>query len=328
MRVTCHWSPGGTKTFRNKSGKIFRTFGNNLQNPSDRICRIHTADPGKILIQVDQAGAEALIVAYECRPGRFRDLFINSIKPHTFVALHLFVQQWGKETQYDAVHLCGLDIPILAVHPDWKSLSKIIKKNHERYFIGKKTCHSYNYCKSAASFRFDVLKESEGKVILSLFQSELFESIYHGLFPEIKEEQKRIEAQVRSTRTLRNLFGHPMHFGGRLDDKTIREAVAWKFQSTVGVIASNAFRDMQDYIEDHDVDWDVLNNKHDSVLIQSPESEWQDAARILRGYLEPDLVSTRGEEFKMKTEVSIGHNWGKHDEIENPEGMKEVELAS
>lgn len=324
MRVTCHWSPGGTKTFRNKSSKVFRTYGNNLQNPSDRLCRIHIPDEGRKFIQVDQAGAEALIVAWECENARFRSLFKNGIKPHTFVALNLFCNQWQKETPYDALHLCTLSIPDLASHPDWKDLSKIIKDNHERYFIGKKSCHSFNYCKTAASFRFDVLKESEGKVVLSLLQSEIFESIYHGLFPEIKQEQKRIEKQVRETRMLRNLFGHPMYFGGRLDDKTIREAVAWKFQSTVGVIASNAFRDMQNYVELENKDWDVMNNKHDSVLVQAPESEWREAATVLKGYLEVDLTSTRGEKFKMKTETSLGDNWGKYDEIENPFGLKEV----
>jgi len=327
-RNTCHWSPGGTKTFRNKSGMLIGDIGSNLQNPSDDICRIYIPDEGKEFIQVDCAGAEALIVAWECEDGRFRELFRNGIKPHTFVAMNLFQPEWKKEQPFDVVHLCSLSIPDLAKHPEWKALSKIIKNTHERYFIGKKTCHSFNYCKTAASFRFDVLKESEGKIMLSLHQAELFESIYHYLFPEIKKWQKTTEETIKTTRTLRNLFGHPMHFGSHITDKIIREGVAWVPQSTVGEIGANAFRDMQRYIEEENKDeWDVLNLKHDSILCQAPAGdEAIECAKIMSDCLSPHLVSNRGEHFQMKTEISIGKNWAKFDEEYNPEGMKEIIL--
>lgn len=329
-RNSCHWGVGATKTFRNKSGMLINDIGSNLQNPSDDICRIYVADEGKELIQVDCAGAEALIVAWECEDARFRQLFKHGIKPHTFVAMHLFQQEWLKETPYDAAFLCKLslkDIPALAEHPEWKALSKIIKNHHERYFIGKKTCHSFNYCKTAASFRFDLLKESEGKVILTLPQSELFEGIYHMLFPEIKRMQKKTEEIIRATRTLRNLYGHPMHFGTHITDKIIREGVAWVFQSTVGIIGMNGFRDAQRYVEIYNkVEWDVLNNKHDSVLMQAPIGEGEECAKVLAGLMGVTLTSSRGEVFQMKTEAAVGKNWGKWDEDENPEGMKEIKI--
>lgn len=328
MRNTTTWGIGSTKTFRNRSYKILNKYGQNLQNPSERICRMHIPDENKEFVQADQAGAEALVFAYECNPGKFRLLFEHSIKPHVFIALHIFCNQWRKETPYDALHLCTLPISDLANHPHFQQLSKIIKNHKERYFIGKKTCHSFNYEKTASSFRFDVLKESEGKIVLSLMQAEIFESMYHGLLPEIKQEQARIKEQVKATRTLHNLFGYPMHFGGNLDDKGLREAIAWKFQSTVGIIASDAFALMQDYIEDNQkTEWDVLNNKHDSVLCQAPIGEGSECGKILKGFLERDLVSTRGVKFKMKAEVSIGQNWAKYDKDKNPEGLKEVSYA-
>jgi hypothetical protein len=305
---------------------LIGSIGSNLQNPSDDICKIYIPDDDKVFIQVDCAGAEALIVAWECREGRFRSLFQNGIKPHTFVAMNLFAAEWKKEQPYDIANLCSLPIPELAIHPEWKKLSKIIKNSQERYFIGKKTCHSFNYCKTAASFRFDVLKETEGKVALSLAQSEFFEGIYHALFPEIKEWQKKTEETIRSTRTLRNLYGFPMHFGSHITDKIIREGVAWVPQSTVGVIGANGFSDMQMFVELNNKQWDVLNNKHDSVLIQSSEAESLEAAKTLSDIMSVKLVSSSGEHFQMKTEVSIGKNWGKWDEQNNPDGMKEIIL--
>ena len=48
---------------------------------------IYGPKPGNIFVQPDQAGAEALVVAYLCPPGQFRSLFLNGIKPHTLMQL-------------------------------------------------------------------------------------------------------------------------------------------------------------------------------------------------------------------------------------------------
>jgi len=70
--------------------------------------------------------------------------------------------------------------------------------------------------------------------------------------------------------------------------------------------------------------WDILNNKHDSILGQVPEDEAMDAAEILKELLSFDLHSPRGELFKMGAEVSIGKNWGKYNSVSNPDGLKEI----
>lgn len=326
---SCGWKPGGTKTFRNKSSKIFDTFGTNLQNPSERMCRIHVPRKGYKFIQADLAGAEALDVAMRTpRGGKFRQLFEYKIKPHTFVAMHLFQTQWQTETPYDCKHLCTLDIPQLAEHPEWKLLSKLIKNNHERYFIGKKTCHSFNYLKMPGTFRFDVLKGSEGEIVLTLRDSELFRGIYVGLFPEIFADwHEKVKADLEETRTIYNSLSYPHYFGGHVkNDKTIREAVATGPQSTVGCIANIAACDMQDYIESSALHWDLLNNKHDSLLVQAPADEALLAAKKLTEYMSRiELCSPFGEKFFMKVEVAIGENWDKASD-ENPNGMKEVTL--
>jgi len=97
MRNTCSWKIGGTTSFRKASATLLDTYGTNLQNPSPDMCRIHIPDEGKILVQPDQAGAEALIVAYLAPAGKFRDLFINGVKSHVYVATHIFKQQWINE---------------------------------------------------------------------------------------------------------------------------------------------------------------------------------------------------------------------------------------
>lgn len=349
MRSSCGWKPGLTKTFRNKSGMLLNDTGLNLQNPSERVCRIHIPDEGCEFIQADLAGAEALDVAMRTpRGGKFRLLFEHGIKPHVFVAMNLFQEQWAKETPYDVKHLVTLDIPQLAQHPEFKALDKIIKKHYERYFIGKKTCHSFNYLKMPGTFRFDVLKESEGKVVLSLKQAEEFRSIYLGLFPEIFADwHQKVISDLKETRTIYNSLGYPHYFSGHVEnDKTIREAVATGPQSTVGCVANIAACDIQDYIEVSKRRWDLLNNKHDSLLAQAPAGEEAiECAKKLVEYMgRVELCSPFGEKFFMRVEVAIGKNWDKESfnckncnkkkelcscgnyEAENPEGMREVKV--
>lgn len=109
----------------------------------------------KIFVQVDQAGAEALIVAYLCRHGNFRDLFINNVKPHVYVGLQVFTQTWkdelanaGSDIRPDIDLICKSPINTITSYPFWKQIDKLIKSSDnwpaERryYYIAKQICHA------------------------------------------------------------------------------------------------------------------------------------------------------------------------------------------
>ena len=53
-------------------------------------------DTLRVLLQRDQSGAEALIVAYDSEPRDYRQLFIHNVKPHVYVALKLFKDVWAR----------------------------------------------------------------------------------------------------------------------------------------------------------------------------------------------------------------------------------------
>lgn len=330
-RVTTGWRLGGTNTFRKSSGKLLDHWGVNLQNPSKRFCKLCVADKDKKLIQADQAGAEALIVAYLVPDGNYRQLFLNKIKPHTFVAMHLFADTWSKELKEDITPYLKSTVKDLKTLPKWKELAELIKTYSEGkyYFIGKKSCHSFNYRKAANTFIFDVLKESEGRVVLSKEEGQRIHSIYHNLFPEISQEWwPHIDSTLRETRTLYNLFGYPRYFGGAFSDKFFREATSFVPQSTVGCITSKAFVYLQNEIETK-IELkgvDLLNDKHDAILLQCYHGTEITIAKILKHSLEQELISPFGEKFQMKTEVFIGTNWGNYDKEKNPEGMQEIVL--
>jgi hypothetical protein len=332
----------GSKFYRLSSRSILGEYGTNLQNIEKSVRKMYWADDGKVLNQYDQAGAEALIVAYLTKHGKFRDLFIYGIKPHTFVGLHLFKQVWkekiqeeGLDIKCDIDELCSSSIPDLKKNSWWKSMAKLIQSSDnwtasERYYyLSKQVCHSSNYGVRANMFCLNTLEKSKGKIVIKKKDAEFFLETYHGLFPEIKMWHAEIEKQLKETRILFNLFGNPIQFTGSLDyENTIKEGYSAIPQSTVACITNLAFIKMQNFIEDSGVDWDLLGNCHDSFVVQCPDSkeEIDSCQRVMKQFIEPKLVSPRGEEFSMKGEGSVGRNWAPFHETKNPEGLKEYAI--
>lgn len=339
-RMTCNWKIGLAKSYRNTSQKIGSdkrpmfggSYGTNLQNPDKTICSIYKPDDGKIFVQRDQSGAEALIVAYEADAGNFRDLFLYGIKPHSYVAIHRFTKQLSTiwpDLPFE--EFTKTPIRELKKHPDWKRAANCIKETdgfeaaRRYYFISKCCCHAGNYKIGPAELQVNLLLRSDGEVNVSRRDAEEFLVLYNQkLFPEIPIWQFRVADLVKNTKYLRNLFGYPRYFGDIFTDTYWKDALSWIPQSTVGCITHIAITRMQQYIEEAGKDWDILNNKHDSYLLQCPIDERDECANKMQEFIELDLTSSRGEKFKMKSEAQAGFNWAPWHETKNPEGMKEI----
>lgn len=334
-RVTCLYKLTGTETFRLASSQLFGT-GTNMQNWSKELRKLIIPDAGKVFVQVDQAGAEALVVAYLCEYGNFRELFLSGVKSHVFVALRVFENIWREKLQVqtqnnevDITAICNATPGKVREHLGWKLVDNIIKDSDnwvasERYYyIAKMICHAANYGMKANAFQINVLQKSEGKIALSKEQADKYLETYHSLFPEIRAWHRHTEDILKATRRLKNLQGYPREFTTGWSDNFLKEALAFVPQSTVGCITNTAFVRMQQYIEDNKLDWDMLNNCHDSFLAQVPENEAAEAAKVMTTFMQQDLVSPRNEKFQMKAAAAIGKNWGSYSK-KNPEGMKEI----
>lgn len=342
---TTLYDHSGTVTYRRSSSAIMLNWreriyaGTNLQNIAKHIRKIYHAKKGYKLGQVDQSGAEALIMAYLCRDGKFRSLFLNKIKPHVFVALHLFSSDWEKRLNQHTLDIkCNIqeflncEIPNLPTLPLWKQLDALIKSSdnwppEERYYyIAKQVCHSSNYGVGERMFVLNTLEKSEGKIVIEIKKAAQYLAFYHTLFPEIKEYHREIENQLVKTRILYNLFGFPRNFTEEITPKTLKEAYAFIPQSTVGCITAIAFTKLQQFIEDNHLQWDLLADTHDSYLVQAPEDEIMECVKIMKAFMEQPLVSPRGESFQMKAECAIGYNWAPWKAHDNEEGMKEIKI--
>lgn len=321
-RLTTSYKITGTKNFRLASSKMLGFYGTNLQNPSPSVMRCVIPDNGYIFAQPDQSGAEALVVAYEAPRGKFRRLFELGAKVHTYLALQIFVDKFRGNEPSDKYKF--IDPDKLVALPEYKPLFKTIKNSGKPYDLGKMTIHAKNYDMGPRTFQTNVLEKTEGQVVLTFAEAKTFLSIHEQTFPEIQELLAEIRGRVAS-RVLYNLFGYPRYFGGLWSDSFLRDAYAFIPQSTVGTITNLAYAEIWKEIKRQKLPWFLLNNKHDSLLLEVPDvTEHRELAKsLLKKSMERELVSTRGETYNMKSGLSWGHNWAKWDPENNPEGMRE-----
>lgn len=327
---------------------------------------LYQPKPGYKFVQTDQAGAEALIVAYLCKPGNYRQLFLNGINPHVFTAAHIFKDRWKEHIPVASLaKVLSTPIPEIPALPEWKSVTKIIKSSDDwepkmrYYFMGKKVGHAGNYDMRGPTFALDTLKESEGAIVLDIEEANRLLEDRRRLFPEIPMWHYSIQELWSHYKgqpiTLRNLFGFPRQFNDTPSDKTFKEAYAFIPQSTVGTITNIAYTLMQTYIElcdmiskngrmehklsiDHPViqaielfgwqkkQWDMLNNCHDSYLTQAPDDEAELCGRVQKFFIEQELTAPRGEKFRMKSETQWGFNWAPYKADKNPQGLQVLAL--
>lgn len=368
MRNSTSYKLGGPKTFRRASTMILGKWGTNLQNIEKSARSIYMPDGYddkmkgrckyfletgdysvfsdeelntlRVFVNRDQAGAEALIVAYECEPLDYRQLFICGVKPHVYVALKLFIDVWKEKAREYKIGIDDSDVDILAVTPihklkdntGWKPLDRLIKDSDnwtlsERYYyLAKQTCHSANYGIEAGMFRMNILEKSGGKIVISKEDAIRFLETYRSLFPEIPARNERIRRTVDTTKILYNLFGFPYQITNyNIMENTYKEYYAWSAQSTVGEITRIAFTGMQEHIWAQNLKWDILQDNHDSYLAQCPLPEVKQCSEKMRDNMNIELTSPiDGVKFRMKSECQIGFNWGGYKPEINDLGLREV----
>lgn len=350
-RDTSAWIISGTDSMRLGSRMLLArkqkdlegfNIGGNRQNIEKSLRQNWLADNGFLLCQVDQAGAEALIVSYLCKSAKYRSLFIHGIKPHTYLALKLFKDIWKNHFAPSLIdQLLACNIPELKANPHWPAVSEMIKdsdnwKPNERYYhFAKKTIHAGSYGMRENTFRLQMLKESGGIINLTLEQAAVFLDGFHQEFPEIHEWHDRVYEQAQTTKQLRNLFGFPYNITDKIRAGDIKDLIAWVPQSTVACITRQAFVRFQNFVEENKKQWHLLNDCHDSAMFEAPKEEIIEAARTIKSFMEIELKSPYdGTIFKMKAAASIGMNWNNRkvksyedrSEIENIGGLVEIKV--
>lgn len=344
-RATTCYLIGGTDTFRPSSQAILRFrpdpgYGTNIQN-WDKVKRyLCIADAKKLLGQSDQSGADALVYSYLCRRGNFRKLFENRIKPHNYIALKVFENQWRNIFDSQVVKdACTTKIEDLPKLSGWKELQEFVASSDDwpgekrYYYIGKKLIHAFDYGMKAPTMSQQIITETAGLVVIPERACNVFLGMMNELLPEVVEHQQEVEDEIKRTRVLHNLFGYARRFHQPHSEELWRAGYIFNPQSTVATITNVAITELQNEIENgnkilNENHFDILQMGFDSILWQADDNEnILSVAKLVQTSLAKQFKSpVDGAIFTMGSSTGIGKNWGPFDTNKNPFGLKNVKL--
>lgn len=204
-----------------------------LQLPSVR--KIFVPKPGYTLFDIDLAGADAQVVAWDANDEKLKTAFRNHAKGlgpkiHCVNAIDIFGQ--------DRAGVGG--------------------KNEPYYSRAKAGVHLTNYGGKAAT--------CASALSISISEAQAFQNHWFRLHPEIREWQERVRESLYNYRSVVNRFGFRKVYFERIDDSLLGQALAWIPQSTVALTVNKAW----DNIEQNIPEVEILLQVHDSLVGQYP----------------------------------------------------------
>lgn len=211
-RMRCYYNLAGTETFRLSSAESAFDTGTNLQNipKGDRsktmampnMRRLFVPDPGFAICEIDLAGADAQVVAWEANDAALKDAFRRGYKIHVVNAKDIFGGNAG---------------------PDGR--------REPYYTYAKVGVHLTNYRGKPGT-----LAKSLG---ITRHEADVFQRKWFGMHPGILKWHERVDASVAQTRCVYNKFGFRRMFFDRVEN-VLTNATAWGPQSTIGILINKA----------------------------------------------------------------------------------------
>jgi len=215
-RMRCSYNVVGTENGRWSSSKNAFGRGTNLQNISPTMRRMFCADDGQRLISTDLEQAESRIVAGLVWAATGDDTYWRACESgdlHTQVCKMAWPElEWNGDAAHDRA---------IANRP-YPGLSKYSYRD-----VAKRIGHGSNYRGSAFGIAQAVGIPPQ---VVTDFQGRYFRA-----FPSISEWHELVAQALRNNQYLDTPLQRRRYFFSRLDeDKTLREAIAYGPQSTVG----------------------------------------------------------------------------------------------
>lgn len=258
----------------------------------------------KILIELDKAGAEWVVVAYVSGDGRMMEVMSSDKSPHVITASLLsgvpedLVEKESKivglQTDPTLVLEARDQLPELEGHGYFLPRSMSLRQ------AGKKANHGLNYGLAYKTFAlYNEMDEKDAKEIVRRY--------HEDAYPGIRLWHEKIKRQLNDDRTLTNCFGRKRKFMDAWGMDLWLDAYSFIPQSTVVDMVNIG---MITAFNDPDLDFELLAQVHDSILIQVPP-EWGSAARVcqkIADYMSP-TIEYGARSFTIGTDMKIGYNW-------------------
>ncbi len=285
-RVFTSYNITGTKNGRWSSSKsIIDPFGpGNLQNIPPNARKLYRAPQGYVFLRPDLVQAEAVATAFYCQDRVLMKLFRDSFG----------MSPSERKTEHDVHKYTAAMMFDIAMDK--------IEKDQRR--VGKTLRHACNYSAGPA-----VIAKELG---IQMTAARKLLNIYFERNPFLKLWHKRIEQELRATRTLTNPFGRYRRFLDRWSDDLLRSAYAFKPQSTIGDMLNKS---LSDFYYTYGDSYDLKLQLHDAFYVLVREKEVDEVMRYMRkSLIQP--VKIERETMYIDVDFSVGPSWGEMEEID------------
>jgi DNA polymerase-1 len=317
-RMRCNFNIAGTNTGRLASSLSDFGTGGNLQNVDRDLRYTFVADPGYVFVNLDGEQADARNVGAVCW-----NLFLDKFGPE-FAGAYLDACESG-DLHTTVCKMAWRDLDWGDDPSGWRAVADVIAYRSDSYRqLAKKLGHGTNYYGQPKTMA------KHTKVQVAIIQE--FQNRYFEAFPAIPLWHKWVSEQLRSVSYITSLMGRRRSFFGRgYEDETLREAIAYCGQSPTADEIDTGI--MQIWRAAKRFDAQMLVQVHDSILLQVPVSNVNDAVPELTRLMHAPMILAGGREFVVPIEAKVGFNWGDHtpaftdasgkfhDEV-NPDGLR------
>jgi DNA polymerase-1 len=249
-------------------------------------------DLGYTLCATDLDRADLQVVAWDSGCETLKNLLKEGLDVHLFNAGQAF----------------HLDITLDQLRdPNRVSVLESLYKRERT--LAKGGGHATNYIVHASTLA----------TALNINQSEAqsFIDNYFLRYPEIKDWHKRIWHELVTTQTISNAFGFRSVYFNRITDATLREAVAWIPQSTVGLVINEAWERLEQTVPSAE----VLLQVHDELIYQIPTAELETLLPDIRRafsvtipYPDPLVIPAGLKTSTISWAKTKKTDWGDHGE--------------
>jgi DNA polymerase I-like protein with 3'-5' exonuclease and polymerase domains len=300
-RMRTSYNIGGTKSARFSSSKSPTGSGTNLQNITEELRHILTADPGYVLCGIDAEQSDSRMVGYMC--GLLFDdwTYLDACESgdlHTYVAR----MTWPNDLPWNG---------------DLKKDRKIAEAIYYRHFsyrdCTKKLGHGTNFLGKAPTLsRLIHIPKS----LIIPFQEKYFDA-----FPAIPKWQAWTASELQSKQQLTSIHGRKRDFFDRTNaDETVRKGLAFLAASATADNLNLGMWKIWRFMPEVQ----VLAQVHDAVYFQFKETEDRKAiVAKAQELLKLPLTAPNGRIFTVPTEVKLGYNWGNYVPPDLKEGKPE-----
>ncbi|HEX4919829.1 MAG TPA: DNA polymerase [Candidatus Bathyarchaeia archaeon] len=296
-RMRTSYNIAGTSTGRFSSNLSDFGTGTNLQNIEDLLRSIFVADAGFKFAYIDLEQAESRLVgAIEWNlfhDGTYLDA-CESGDLHTSVCR----LAWGTALPWTG-----------DIRADKVLAEKPFYRQHSYRHMAKVLGHGTNYNGKPHTMAKHTKLDSK---LIAEFQSK-----YFNAFPAHQRWHAAVASELLRVGKLDTLTGRRRwFFGRRNDDATVREAIAYNPQGSVGDILNQGMLKV----------WrtglcQLLLQIHDAILIQYPEELEDQIVPELLKTIQVPIELNHNRTLLIPSEAQVGWNWAKESK-DNPDGLK------